>query len=192
MLVFCLEGHAELHFGSFAFGISEGGTASVVTMNGYRLRECRAAAGTLLLVYLPRGIPHAEHFYEDRSSDFMTISPDKALLSWARAVALRVEADMACGDYSFCAVGVLLRDRSGGAVPWPFACSPGCPAWGYCAATAGFEADARLLPGQGPYMPPPTLREKVLSTVAAVVGIGLFGGLLLYFTLKDLIGMWSQ
>ncbi len=84
-----------------------------------------------------------------------------------------------------CAVRVQLRDLSGGVLPYPFACAAGCPRWNRCTAVAGYGgwASAKVAVAGDSLRP---LGERIVTAVAAVVGIGFWGGLLLYGTWVEL------
>ena len=82
-----------------------------------------------------------------------------------------------------CAVRVQLRDLSGGVLPYPFSCAAGCFRWNRCAAVAGY---AGWSPADAVRTELP-LGERIVTAVAATVGIGLWGGLLLYGTWVELM-----
>ena len=179
LVVFCLDGSVKLHFGSFDFTLEPGSAAAV---DGCLLRECTAGTGTVLLEYRPRDSRY--HICRSRNDGraFLTIPVTERLAGWVRQVVWDIREGVLFDRYDFCSVSVQLRDLSGGGIPYPFSCSGSCPAWGRCAGTAGYE---------GPHVDSDTVLvtettgQRIVSVVAALIGIGLWGGLLVYFLLRD-------
>lgn len=179
LLLFCLDGSVELHFGSFGFTLEPGSAAAV---DGCLLRECMAEAGTVLLEYRPRDRRYHVCRSQDGRQVFLTIPVTERLMGWVCHVAWDLRLGTLFERYDFCAVGVQLRDLSGGAVPYPLSCAAGCPAWGRCAGTAGYDGPPA---GDDTLLVTETTTQRIVSVVAAIVGIGLWGGLLFYFLFRS-------
>lgn len=182
VVLFCLGGSVELRLHSFTYRLSSG---RVATVDGRRLAEFRCEADTVLLEYRPRVGRFASRAGEGEVAAF-TVLPSRARLdAWAETVARRIREGASFGREPSCAVRVQLRDLSGGTLPYPFSCEAGCPRWERCAAVAGYGkrscAPLRVKREQ----PPQPLGQRIVTLVAAVVGIGLWGGLLLY-------GIWIE
>ena len=180
MLLFCLNGSAVLRFNSFSFTLTP---ESVAAIDVYRLCECRCTAGTELMEYLPReGHRHGYEFIKNQPA-FTVIPAKERLTAWANTVASRIDAGAIFGKSDFCTIGVQLRDCSEGEIPYPFSCAAGCPLWGRCAGTAGYEgtdnAPIRI------EQPAPTQTSILRGTakLVTIIGICIWGGLLLYCTL---------
>lgn len=188
ILLFCLGGSAELCLQSCSYRLTPG---SIAVVDGSRLQECRYAAGTRLLEYRPR----MDYFAScDPCGELsaLTILPSRVPLdAWAETVAGRIREGAAFGREPSCTIRVQLRELSEGGIPYPFSCGEGCPRWERCPATAGYgdrpfgqafaRTDHRLR----------SLGGRIMTTAVGVAGIGLWGGLLLYFMIKELIGMWQ-
>lgn len=179
LLVFCLEGNVELHFGSFSFTLTPGSAAAV---DGCLLRECTAGTGTVLLEYRPRDSRY--HICRSQSDGraFLTIPVTERLTGWVRQVVWDIREGVLFDRYDFCSVSVQLRDLSGGGIPYPFSCSGNCPAWGRCAGTAGYEAPPS---DNDTVLVTETTGQWIVTVVVAAAGIGLWGGLLAYFLLRE-------
>ncbi len=179
--LFCCAGRVRLAFGSFSYELTQG---SAVAIDGRRLRRCVVAPGSEVLEYRPRDGHY--HLYEDALFDraFMTFPVDAALQEWVGLVSRDIARGKSFGRYDFCSVGVQLRDRSGGAIPWPFACSEVCPRWEGCAAVAGYDG----VPCQGADAASPVVETRLrrLGTLlAAAAGMLLWGALLVYNLWRD-------
>ena len=179
LLLFCLDGSVELRFGSFGFTLEPGSAAAV---DGCLLRECMAGAGTVLLEYRPRDRRYHVCRSLDGSRAFLTIPVTGRLMGWARQVAWDLRRGALFDRYDFCAVGVQLRDVSGGGIPYPLSCAAGCPVWGRCAGTAGYDGTPA---GYDTELVTETTPQRILAISAAIIGIGFWGGLLLYFLFRD-------
>lgn len=181
LLLFCMKGSAKLVFNSFSYTLSPG---SVAAVDGLSLGECQCTAGTELLEYRPRGGKNRANEPWYNQPAFTVIPERRQLTEWADTVVSRVRSQVSLRRYDFCSVGVQLRDRSGGQIPYPFSCAEGCPEWGRCAATAAYI-------GTGPFTrdeqtAEPILR-KAVTILVAIAGIGLWGGLLLYGMITEIM-----
>ena len=183
ILLFCLQGSVTLNFHSFSYTLTPG---SVATVDGRLLCECWCTGVTELMEYLPRD--RRFHVYEsgDNRSAFTVLSVQGRLSDWAAAIALRIRAGAPLSCYSFCSVAVQLRDCARGQIPYPFSCAPGCPVWKRCAGTAACM-EMRSMPGKQRNMVTETVTERIISILATIVGIGLWGGLLLYGTIIKIL-----
>lgn len=179
LVVFCLEGSVKLHFGSFDFTLASGSAAGV---DGCLLRECTAEVGTVLLEYRPRDSRY--HVCRSRNDGraFLTIPVTDRLAGWARQVAWDIREGVLFDRYDFCSVSVRLRDLSDGGIPYPFSCAAGCPVWGRCAGTAGYDG---FPTGDDTVLVTETAGQWIVTIVVALIGIGLWGGLLVYCLFKD-------
>lgn len=182
VVLFCLGGSVELRLHSFTYRLSSG---YVATVDGRRLAEFRCEADTVLLEYRPRVGRFASRTGEGEIAAF-TVLPSRARLdAWAETVARRIREGASFGREPSCAVRVQLRDLSGGTLPYPFSCEAGCPRWERCAAVAGYGKRSDVPLRMKWKQPPQPLGQRIVTAVAAVVGIGLWGGLLLY-------GVWHE
>lgn len=180
VLLFCQRGSVELRFSTFSMRLTP---EHVASLDGYMLGECRCEAGTVLLEYLPGDGPYHVSYSRDNHAAFALIPARKELTGWAEKFVSHLSEGKGLGRYDFCSVGVQLRDCSGGTIRFPFACGSGCPSWGSCAATVGQE----LMPepsAECEGLVTETKAQRWLLVVAAVLGNGLWGGLLLY-------GLWT-
>ncbi len=180
LLVFCLDGCVKLHFGSFDFMLESGSAAAV---DGCLLRECTAEVGTVLLEYRPRDSRYHICRLRNDGRAFLTIPVTDRLAGWVRQVAWDIREGVLFDRYDFCSVSVQLRNLSGGGIPYPFSCAAGCPVWSRCAGTAGYDGfptgdDTAALVTE-------TTGQWIVTVVAALIGIGLWGGLLVYCLFKD-------
>lgn len=184
VLLFCLSGSVELRLHSFSYRLTP---RCVAVVDVGQLVECRCSAHTELLEYAPRGGRFAFRVAGDVLPAF-TVVPSRARLnSWAGTVSRRIRAGASFERDSSCAVRVQLRDLSGGVLPYPLSCAAGCPRWNRCAAVAGYgDWSAGNISVAGAGDPARPLRERVVTAVAAAVGIGFWGGLLLYGTWVEL------
>lgn len=184
VLLFCLSGSVELRLHSFSYRLTP---RCVAAVDCDRLAECRCGAGAELLEYRPR-IGYFGFSGDGGVLPAFTVVPSRAALNaWAVAVSRRIREGASFDREASCAVRVQLRDLSGGVLPYPFACAAGCPRWDRCTAVAGYAGwspvtVAAVAAGD----PPRPLGERVVTVVAAVVGIGLWGGLLLWGTWVEL------
>lgn len=185
LLFFCLSGSVRFGFSSFSFDLTPGSAAAVA---GDRLKEIRAESGTVLLEYRPRDRRYHVCRFSDNDRAFLVLSVTDRLVDWVRKVVENIRGGETHFDrYDFCSVGVQLRDLSESRIPYPYSCAEGCPAWGCCAATAGCETSR---PSAYPIPVTETTAQWVASCVAAVLGIGLWGGLLSYFLWQDFVSKW--
>ena len=168
VLLFCLRGSVELRLHSFSYRLTP---RCVAVVDVGQLVECRCSAHTELLEYAPRGGRFAFRVAGDVLPAF-TVVPSRARLnSWAGTVSRRIRAGASFERDSSCAVRVQLRDLSGGVLPYPL---------GY----GDWSAENICVAGAGD--PARPLSERVVTAVAAAVGIGFWGGLLLYGTWVEL------
>lgn len=179
LVVFCLEGSVKLHFGSFDFMLEPGSAAGV---DGCLLRECTAEVGTVLLEYRPRDSRYHVCRSQSDGRAFLTIPVTDRLVGWARQVAWDIREGVLFDRYDFCSVSVQLRNLSGGGIPYPFSCSSSCPVWGRCAGTAGYEGSPL---DNDTVLVTETTGQWIVTVIVAAAGIGLWGGLLVYFLLRD-------
>lgn len=185
LLFFCLSGSVRFGFRSFSFDLTPGSAAAVA---GDRLKEIRSETGTVLLEYRPRDRRYHVCRSVDDNRAFLVLPVTDRLVGWVRKVVENIRSGAMRFDlYDFCSVGVQLRDLSEGRIPYPYSCAEGCLAWGRCAATAGCET-ARSSAHPLPVVE--TTGQRIASCVAAVLGIGLWGGLLSYFLWQDLVSKW--
>ncbi len=182
ILLFCLRGSVELRLHSFSYRLTP---RCVAAVDGGRLAECRCGADTELLEYRPgAGCPAFRSAGDGRPA--FTVLPSRAgLNAWAATVSRHIREGATYDRDASCAVRVQLRDLSGGVLPYPFACAAGCPRWSRCTAVAGYGgwATAKVAVAGDSLRP---LGERIVTAVAAVVGIGFWGGLLLYGTWVEL------
>lgn len=186
VLLFCLGGSAELCFQSCSYRLTPG---NVAVVDGSRLSECRYGAGTRLLEYRPRMGCFASC---DPCGELpvLTVLPARAQLdAWAKSVARRIREGAVFGRERSCTIRVQLRNLSGGGIPYPFSCAGDCPRWGRCPAVAGYGGRSEVRASTCPAHCRRSLGGRIATTAAGVVGIGLWGGLLLYFTIRELLGM---
>lgn len=182
VVLFCLNGSVELRLHSFIYRL---GSGHVAVVDGRRLAECRCGADTELLEYRPRVRRFAFLGDEEEIAPF-TVLPSRARLdAWAQTVARRIREGASFRREPSCAVRVQLRDLSGGTLPFPFSCEAGCPRWDRCAAVAGYGRRSCAPLRVRKELPPQSALRRAVTLVAAVVGIGLWGGLLLY-------GVWVE
>lgn len=179
LVVFCLDGSVKLHFGSFDFTLEPGSAAAV---DGCLLRECTVEVGTVLLEYRPRDSRYHVCRSQSDGRAFLTIPVTDRLVGWARQVAWDIREGVLFDRYDFCSVSVQLRNLSGGGIPYPFSCSGSCPAWGRCAGTAGYEGPPS---DSDTVLVTETTGQWIVTVIVAAAGIGLWGGLLVYFLLRD-------
>ena len=179
LMLFCLDGNVRLGFGSFSYLLTPGSAAAV---DGCLLRECMAEAGTVLMEYRPRDRRYHVCRSRDDSRAFLTIPVTERLVGWVRQVAWDIRQGVLFAHYDFCSVSVQLRELSEGGIPYPFSCSGGCPAWGRCAGTAGYDVPPS---GNDTVLVTETAGRWIVTLVAASAGIGLWGGLLLYFLFRE-------
>ena len=182
VVLFCLGGSVELRLHSFTYRLGSGRVAMV---DGRRLAEFRCEADTVLLEYRPRVGRFASRAGEGEVAAF-TVLPSRARLdAWAETVARRIREGASFGREPSCAVRVQLRDLSGGTLPYPFSCEAGCPRWERCAAVAGYGRRSCAPLQVRQVQPSQPMGRRIVTLVAAVAGIGLWGGLLLY-------GLWVE
>lgn len=185
ILLFCLQGSVTLNFHSFNFTLTPG---SVATVDGRLLCKCRCTEDAELLEYLPRDSRYHVCDSRDNRSAFAVLPARERLSDWAAAIVSRIRAGASLGCYRYCSVAVQLRDCSRGQIPYPYSCAPGCPAWNRCSGAAAYVGT--VAEGHRAVVTETTAR-MVVSIVAAVTGIGLWGGLLLYNTIKELLGWFG-
>lgn len=185
-LLFCLRGSVELRLQSCCYLLTPGYVALV---DGGQLVEYCCRADTELLEYCPRTGSMAGYGDDDGCPAFTVFPQEQGLGAWASSVSRRIRLGAVFGRGSSCAVRVQLRDLSGGVLPYPFSCAAGCSRWNRCAAVAGYASwsptDVALT---GDLQRP--LGERIVTAVAATVGIGLWGGLLLYGTWHELSALF--
>ena len=185
LLFFCLSGSARFGFRSFSFVLTPGSAAAVA---GDRLKEIRAETGTVLLEYRPRDRRYHVCRSSDNNQAFLALPVTDRLVDWGRKAVENIRSGtMRFDRYDFCSVGVQLRDLSEGKIPYPYACAEGCPTWGRCAASAGCEPAGSA---DHPLLVTETTVQRIAACAAAVMGIGLWGGLLSYFLWQDLVSKW--
>lgn len=188
VLLFCLRGSVELRLRSFSYRLTP---RCVAAVDCSRLAECRCGADAELLEYRPRMGSFASRGSCDELPAF-TVLPSRARLNaWAGTVSRHIREGAAYDRDSSCAVRVQLRDLSGGVLPYPFACAAGCPRWSRCAAVAGYGGWSPVEIAVAAGDPQRPLRERVVTAVAATLGIGLWGGLLLYGTWLELMQLFG-
>lgn len=183
VLIFCIEGRAELCFRSFRFTL----TPSLMAVADTRaLVSLHCQAGTELVEYRPGARRMPLYPYPAADSAFQTFPVRAELREWVAAKASRIRSGYRFDRHGFCPVAVQLRDRSGGTIPYPYACAEGCPLWRNCTGTDGPLPEK---PGMGldaavSFASRPR-NETAAAACAAAVGILIWGSLLLY-------GLWES
>lgn len=177
-LLFCLRGSVELRLQSCRYRLTPGYAA--LLDSGQLVGYC-CDADSELLEYRPRTGAMSGYGDDDGCPAFTVFPQEPGLGAWAASVSRRIRSGAVFGRGASCAVRVQLRDLSGGELPYPFSCAAGCSRWNRCAAVAGY---AGWSPADAAQTELP-LGERIVTAVAATVGIGLWGGLLLY-------GVWHE